>query len=180
MYFHSQNLQYMQNLQRECTHSFFKKAAFRVDLHPLKNQKSLKTSGFVPTQNNKKSLIEWARPRHPHPDTHAHAHRWKSPSPLSFHHCLPVRSPPETLRLYLSGGGGRPPARPLFLAELRLSPYRHQPLSSSLAVALKPPDNFYPPTPSTPNRLRPAIAPPRPGGRQLLCGDARISLIFFA
>ena len=23
----------MQNLQRECTHSFFKKAAFRVDLH---------------------------------------------------------------------------------------------------------------------------------------------------
>ena len=72
MYFHSQNLQYMQNLQRECTHSFFKKAAFRVDLHPLKNQKSLKTSGLIPTRNNKKSLIEWAHtptptPRHPCP-----------------------------------------------------------------------------------------------------------------
>ena len=63
----------MQNLQRECNHSFFKKAAFRVDLHPLKNQKAwkrvdlyplknlknLKTSGLVPTRNNKKSLIEW-------------------------------------------------------------------------------------------------------------------------
>ena len=59
VYFHSQNLQYMQNLQRECSHSFLKKAAFRVGLYPLENRKNVKTSGLVPTRNNKKSLIEW-------------------------------------------------------------------------------------------------------------------------
>ena len=59
VYFYGQNLQYMQNLQRECSHSFLKKAAFRVGLYPLENRKNVKTSGLVPTRNNKKSLIEW-------------------------------------------------------------------------------------------------------------------------
>ena len=51
VYFHGQNLQYMQNLQREWPHSFFKKVALRVGLRPLKNRKNLKTSGSTPTQN---------------------------------------------------------------------------------------------------------------------------------
>jgi len=163
VYFHSQNLQYMQNLQRECTHSFFKKAAFRVGLHPLKNQKSLKMSGFVPTRNNKKSLIEWARPRHPHPDTHAHAHRWESPPrPFPFATVYPPTPP-------LTSNWG--PPDPSHSATPLPLPLTGGGLPPSAAARYPPPDS---------NRLRPAIAEPRPGGRQLLCGDARISLIFFA
>ena len=52
----------MQNLQRECSHSFLKKATFRVDPHPLENQKNVKTSGPISTQKGKKSLIEWVLP----------------------------------------------------------------------------------------------------------------------
>ena len=73
VYFHGQNLQYMQNLQRECTHSFFKKAAFRVDLHPLKNQKNVKSSG--PTH------LRTHTPKHPHTYARRHSHPYTPHSP---------------------------------------------------------------------------------------------------
>ena len=159
VYFHSQNLQYMQNLQRECSHSFLKKAAFRVGLYPLENRKNVKTSGLVPTRNNKKSLIEWGHTPTSMPTA------GNPPSRSAVVYLSNISA--ELLRLSLSGGADRPLSF-------------HYPLHLPLIGGGLPPSApaRYPPAS---NRLRPgANAVPRPGGRQLLCGDARISLIFFA
>ena len=66
----------MQNLQREYSHSFLKKTAFRVGPRPLETRKNVKTSGLAPTQKDKKSLNEWA---------HTHSKQQKKLNRVGLH-----------------------------------------------------------------------------------------------
>jgi hypothetical protein len=72
----------MQNLQREYSHSFLKKTAFRVGPRPLETRKNVKTSGLAPTQKDKKSLNEWA---------HTHSKQQKKLNRVGLHPLVPIK-----------------------------------------------------------------------------------------
>ena len=71
-----------------------------MDLYPLKNLKNLKTSGLVPTRNNKKSLIEWGHTPTSMPTA------GNPPSRSAVVYLSNISA--ELLRLSLSGGADRP------------------------------------------------------------------------
>ena len=93
----------MQNLQREYSHSFLKKTAFRVGPRPLETRKNVKTSGPTPTHSGKTSSNEWVyTPIHPHAlhtytptrPTHTHTPTHRPPTPPSDIHAPSTLAPP--------------------------------------------------------------------------------------